>query len=127
MEMPFEGAQRTHWKTNDKTLFFRRLLSLFPQIEPEDLITIEENLYNPLAYFEVAHYDDSISEEDPSIILIIDKGEIYLDFMHPFRMTRQKNLLEMLLQKTGKMVAKRELTQKDFQERLEVLSESSPI
>jgi hypothetical protein len=47
--------------------------------------------------------------------------------MHPFRMTRQKNLLEMLLQKTGKMVAKRELTQKDFQERLEVLSESSPI
>ena len=124
MEIPFQGAQRTKWKTKDKTLTFRRLLSLFPQVEARDLITIEDNLENPNSYFEVAHYDDSISKREPSIILIIDQGEIFLDFTHPSHMRRQLNLIDMLLQNCAKMTSQRELTDKDWRERLELLSEA---
>lgn len=127
MEIPFQGAQRTKWYTDDKILFFRRLLSLFPQIEPEDLITIENNLENPNAYFEVAHYDDSVSTDEPSIIFILDQKEIFIDFMHPVRMTRQLNLLQMLLQNCGKMISKRILTDQDFLQRLEVLQDGVEI
>lgn len=127
MKLPFEGAQRTKWKTQDKVLFFRRLLSLFPQVEPMDLITIEKNLYNPDAYFEIAHYDESISKEDPSIIFLLDQKELYIDFMHPFRMRRQLNMIEMLLQNCGKMVSQRDLTQQDFVERLMILEESTDL
>ncbi len=127
METPIHGAQRTKWKTKDKTLTFRRLLSLFPQIEARDLITIEDNLDNPNAYFEVAHYDDSISKKEPSIILIVDQGEIFIDFMHQLRMRRQLNLIEMLLQNCAKMASQRDLTEKDWLERLQLLSEGREI
>jgi hypothetical protein len=124
MNSIFPGAQRTKWKAKDKQLFFRRLLSLFPQIDATDIIAMEENLDNPLAYFEIAHYDDAVSKTDPTIILMIDKGEISIDFLHKFRMQRQLNLIEMLLQNCAKMVSQRDIADKEFLDRFNLIQEN---
>jgi hypothetical protein len=122
MEVPFDGAQRSQWQVKDRAQFFCDLEPIFGrQLTTEDRYEIKLRLRaNDPDYFEIPIYDRK-SAEEPTAIVIFEDDKVFIDFIDPQKKQKYLEKIYSLVGTDIKVTNWRDLTQKDWLRRLDVL------
>lgn len=121
MEIPFEGAMRSQWKTQNRWEFFCKTESLFKTLHRDDKIEIKLRLHaNDPDYLEIPIYDKKSDQEPTAIVIFVDDN-VFIDFIDPKKKQSYVEKIQSLAGQDIEITGWRDLTQKDWMQRLEVL------
>lgn len=121
MKIDLRGERRSSWVVTNPLEFFKKLKSMFPQLEQNEIKEIEQRLEEQDPdYLEIPSYWGHQTPE-PSMILIFENGNVSIDLLAGSLNPKIVDKITTLVGNSGSLKTARPLTQNDWMQRLEVL------